>query len=368
MTATPDLLYSAEQDALRGGVRDLLAERSPHTAVLDRIETDTPYDPGLWHALAAQIGVAGLAVPEKHGGAGASWRETAVVAEELGRSVAPTPFLGSAVLATAALLALGDDAGGLLGPLAAGETTAALVLPLSTPPGAPFPDAVRADGALTGRMTSVADVLAAGTLLVPAAGPDGPALFAVAADQASVTPVASLDPTRPLADVAFDAASGELLASGAGAERAVAAAVTAGASMLASEQLGLAEQCLESTVAYVKERHQFGRPVGSFQALKHRLADVWVSITLARAAARYAAACLSSCAADTAIATAVAASYCGETAVHAAEECLQLHGGIGFTWEHPAHLYLKRAKADALALGAPHRHRAALAPLVDLTL
>jgi alkylation response protein AidB-like acyl-CoA dehydrogenase len=367
MTATPDLLYSAEEDALRAGVRDLLTERSPHGDILDRIETDTPYNRALWHALAAQIGVAGLAVPEEHGGAGASWRETAVVAEELGRSVAPTPFLGSTVLATAALLAL-DDAGGLLAPLAAGETTATLVVPLSTPPDAPFPDAVRADGGLTGRVSSVADVLTADTLLVPAAGAAGPTLFAVAAEQAAATPVVSLDATRPLADVRFDTASGELLAGGVDAERAFAAAVTAGAAMLASEQLGLAEQCLESTVAYLKERHQFGRPVGSFQALKHRLADVWVSITQARAAARYAAACLSSGAQDTSVAVAVAASYCGETAVHAAEECLQLHGGIGYTWEHPAHLYLKRAKADALALGAPHRHRAALAPLVDLTL
>lgn len=367
MTATPDLLYSTEEDALRAGVRSLLAERSTHADILERIETDTPYDQALWHALAAQIGVAGLAVPEEHGGAGASWRETAVVAEELGRSVAPTPFLGSTVLATAALLAL-DDTDGLLGPLAAGETTATLVVPLSTPPDSPFPGAVHADGALTGRVSSVADVLTADSLLVPASGPDGPALFAVAAEQAGVTPVVSLDATRPLADVAFDAASGELLAAGADAERAFGAALTAGAAMLASEQLGLAEQCLDSTVAYLKERHQFGRQVGSFQALKHRLADVWVSITQARAAARYAVACLSSGARDTPVAVAVAASYCAETAVHAAEECMQLHGGIGFTWEHPAHLYLKRAKADALALGAPHRHRAALAPLVDLAL
>ncbi|MBO0827660.1 MAG: acyl-CoA/acyl-ACP dehydrogenase [Streptosporangiales bacterium] len=365
MTAVPDLLYSADEDALRSGVRDLLAERSPHPAVLARIETDTPYDPDLWHALAAQIGVTGLAVPEPYGGAGASWHETAVVAEELGRSVAPTPFLGSAVLATAALLALDHR---LLGTLAAGETTATLVIPLSMPPDARFPDTVRADGALTGSVTSVADALTADVLLVPAVGGGGPTLSAVAREQAAVTRVVSLDATRPLADVAFDGASGELLASGPEAERAVAAAVAAGAAMLASEQLGLAEQCLESTVAYLEDRHQFGRPVGSFQALKHRLADVWVSITQARAAARYAAACLSSGAPDTPVAVAVAASYCAETAVHAAEECLQLHGGIGFTWEHPAHLYLKRAKADALALGAPHRHRAALGPLVDLTL
>jgi alkylation response protein AidB-like acyl-CoA dehydrogenase len=142
--------------------------------------------------------------------------------------------------------------------------------------------------------------------------------------------------------------------------------VRAGAALLACEQLGIAARCLEMTVEYVKTRHQFGRPVGSYQGLKHRLADLWVGVTQARAVARYAAGCLAADDADTPVAVAVAQAHCGPVAVRAAEECVQMHGGIGFTWEHPAHLYLKRAKADSVALGTAARHRADLASLVNL--
>jgi len=136
--------------------------------------------------------------------------------------------------------------------------------------------------------------------------------------------------------------------------------------VLAAEQVGVAQRCLDMTLAYVKERRQFARPVGSFQALKHRLADVWVAVSQARAASRYAAACLASGDPDAKVAVAIAKAYCSEAAVLAAQECVQLHGGIGFTWEHPAHLYLKRAKADSVGFGTPDAHRAALAPLINL--
>ncbi len=156
------------------------------------------------------------------------------------------------------------------------------------------------------------------------------------------------------------------LASGPDADRAVAAALAAGAAMLASEQLGVAERCLEMTVAYLKERYQFARPVGSFQALKHRAADLWVAISQARAAARYAAACLADDDPDAPVAVALAKAACGDAATLAARECVQLHGGIGFTWEHPAHLYLKRATSSSIAFGTPDWHRAALASLAGL--
>jgi alkylation response protein AidB-like acyl-CoA dehydrogenase len=178
--------------------------------------------------------------------------------------------------------------------------------------------------------------------------------------------VVSLDPTRPLADLAFDRVPARQVATGDAAVRAVAAALTAGAGMLASEQLGVAQRCLDLTVGYVKERRQFARPVGSFQAVKHRLADVWVAITQARAAARYAAACLADDDPDVPVAVALAKAACGEAAVLAAQECVQLHGGIGFTWEHPAHIFLKRAKSGSLAFGTPDRHRAVLARLAGL--
>ncbi|HZY74681.1 MAG TPA: acyl-CoA dehydrogenase family protein [Jatrophihabitantaceae bacterium] len=358
-----NLLYSDVDDQLRASVRDLLAARAPWPDVLARAESAEPYDPALWPALARDLGVAGLAVPEASGGHGASWREVAVVAEELGRSVAGTPFLGSAVLATAAALHAED--GSLLAGLAAGTTTAALVVDFATAPGTGFPKSVRFDGqAVSGEVRGIADAAGADVLLVPAVGPDGPVI--VTCEAATVTPVTSLDLTRPLADVRLDGAAATVLVSGEAAVAALDAALLAGAVVLASEQVGLAQRCLDLTVDYLKVRYQFGRPIGSFQALKHRCADLWAAIAQARAVARYAASCLADDDADLAVAAALAQAYCSPVAVKAAEECVQLHGGIGFTWEHPAHLYLKRAKADSIALGTAGRHRARLAELVDL--
>jgi alkylation response protein AidB-like acyl-CoA dehydrogenase len=213
----------------------------------------------------------------------------------------------------------------------------------------------------------VADALTADVLIVPAdAVPHGLYVVGAADEGVRRTPVLSLDMTRQLCDIEFHDAPARPLASGAAADRAFQAALTAGAAALASEQLGVAEMCLQMTVAYVKERRQFARPVGSFQGLKHRLADLWVALTQARAAARYAAACLADRDSDAPLAVALAKSYCGDLAVRAAEECVQMHGGIGFTWEHPAHLYLKRAKADSVAFGTSDAHRASLARLADL--
>ncbi|WP_164836207.1 acyl-CoA dehydrogenase family protein [Actinacidiphila soli] len=366
-----DLLYSEVEDDLRTAVRGLLADRCRPSAVLARIESDTPYDLGLWRTLAQELGLAGLLVPEKAGGQGASAREVAVVLEELGAAVAPVPFLGSAVLATTALLGAGTDAAeAVVGRLAAGEAVGALAVPLPTAPGAAFPEGVRADenGTLTGRVTSVAEASAADVLVVPAVGPQGPGLYEVAAGAAGVriAVAVSLDLTRPIADIDLDGVAARLLA---GPETAVAAldrALLTGAGLLASEQLGTVQGCLDETVRYLGERHQFGRVVGSFQALKHRLADLWLEVVSARAAARNAADALATGAEDAGIAVAVAQAYCAPVAVRAAEEAIQLHGGIGMTWEHPTHLYLKRAKADEITLGTPGRHRAALAGLVEL--
>jgi alkylation response protein AidB-like acyl-CoA dehydrogenase len=315
----------------------------------------------LWKALAVDLGLAGLLVPEDRGGSGASAREAAVVLEELGRSVAPVPFLTSAIIATTALL---GSEGPLLGELAAGERTAALAVPLSTSPGSDVPAVSVADGRLTGTITSVAGALEADVLLVAGRDDHGTSLYAVPAADATVTPVVSLDMTRQLADVTFDVAAGEPVVVDAGP--AVRKALDAAASLLPSEQVGVAQWCLATTVGYLKERRQFGRVVGGYQALKHRLADLAISVDSATAAARYAAAALAADDDDVLVATGVAQSFCGDAAVTAAEEAIQLHGGIGMTWEHPAHLYLKRAKADQLALGTPGAHRARLAGLVDL--
>ncbi|REK85487.1 acyl-CoA dehydrogenase [Streptomyces inhibens] len=373
-TPDPDLLYSEDEDALRAAVRSLLADRSDPATVLAGLESDIPYDTALWRALATEIGTAGLLVPEKLGGQGASAREAAVVLEELGRSVAPVPYLTSAVIAVTTLLGCDVDRAEVAEPLAGlaeGRTVGVLAVPLPTAPGGVPDPAVRADadGALTGRVTSVADATAAELLLVLAQGPDGPALYGVeaTADGVRTETVTPLDLTRPLAHLTFDGARGRLLARGDRARTAVERALLTGAGLLASEQLGVAEWCLSETVRHTAERTQFGRPVGSFQALKHRMAALWLEVASARAAARHAADALATGSPDAAVAVAVAQAYCAPVAVRAAEECIQLHGGIGMTWEHPAHLFLKRAKSDELALGSPGRHREALAGLVGLS-
>ena len=371
----PGLLYGDTENELRAAVRALLADRAAPAAVIARTETPETYDTGLWQALAADLGCAGLLIAESRGGAGATYREAAVVAEEIGRCAGPVPYLGSSIVATAAAISAGDDE--LLAGLAAGSTTAALTVPFPAAPGALPPVTVRVGGPrdgdaagtnrLSGTVTAVIDAIPAGVLLVPADGvPYGLYVVSAADPGVTVTPVVSLDMTRQLSDLTLDGAVGRPIAAGQGAERAVLAALAAGAAMLASEQLGLAERCVEMTVAYLKERRQFGRPVGSFQALKHRLADLWVGVTQARAAARYAAACLATGDPDAPVAVALAKAACSDIAVRASQESVQLHGGIGFTWEHPAHLYLKRAKSASIGFGTPDAHRASLAWLADL--
>lgn len=368
-----NLLYDDHEEALRDSVRALLTAYAPAQRVLARVDGDEPYDLALWARLAGQVGVAGLPVPEEHGGAGAGFREVAVVLEELGRAVAPVPFLGSAVLATRALLACGET--GLLGQLADGRRCAALAVPFDTPPAPPPGPAVAAGPAswsvvvadgpvLSGTVTGVADALPADLLLVPAT--DGLYVVDALAPGVRTVPVVSLDPTRPLADVVLTAAPARRIAAGAAADAAVTEALVAGAALLASEQVGVARRCLDLTVEHVRTRYQFGRPIGSFQAVKHRLADVWVEVAQAQAVARHAADCLATGDPDTALAAALAQAYCATVAVRAAEACVQLHGGLGFTWEHPAHLYLKRARGSAVAFGTADRHRALLARLADL--
>ncbi|AYN42578.1 acyl-CoA dehydrogenase [Streptomyces dangxiongensis] len=357
MSTQPDLLYSEEEEALRAAVCDLLTDHCAPADVISRTESDAPHDLALWKLLADGMGLAGLLVPEAQGGQGASAREAAVVLEELGRAVAPVPYLTSAVVATEALLACADEE--LLGRLASGRTIGVLAVGLHHAPDAAFATVRVENGTLHGELTGIADAAVADVLLVPA---DDDGLYAVTADAVTVTPQVSLDLTRPLATVTLAGAAGRRVGD---AGPAVRRALRAAAGLLASEQLGVADWALTETVRYLKERKQFNRPVGGFQALKHRLAQLWLEVVHLRATARAAADALAT-GQDTDVTVAVAQAYAAPVAVRATEEAVQLHGGIGMTWEHPAHLHLKRAKADSIAYGTAGAHRSALAELVGL--
>jgi len=361
-----NLLYTDVEDSLRESVHDLLTARCTPERVVAAYDGDRELQLGLWRSLSVDLGLAGLLVPQDRDGAGATAREAAVVLEELGRFVAPVPFLTSAVVATTALLQGDDDE--TLGQLAAGGCTAALVVPFSAS-ATSFRPTVRADnGKLQGRVTSVVGALDADVLLVPVSTDAGVELHRVEASGTGVgvEPVVSLDMTRQLADIDFTGARSTQVTVAESGDAAVRDALELGAALLASEQLGVAQWCLDHTVSYLLDRKQFGRPVGGFQAIKHRLADLYVMVESAHAAARYAAATAADDDPDRRLAASVAQAYCSEVAVKAAEECVQLHGGIGMTWEHPAHLYLKRAKADQIAFGTAGAHRLRLGELVGL--
>ena len=363
------MLDSETEADVRASVRDLLADRCAASAVARIYDGDRSVVEPLWKAVSTELGLAAILIPEHLGGAGGTARDAAIVLEELGRAVAPVPFLTSSVLATVTLLAAPPDdaAQQLLTELATGETVAALAIPFSTAHAGQV-RAVSADatGRLVGRIASVAGALEADTLLVPVAGPSGTAIHWIRAQDVNLSPVPSLDMSRQLADVSLHGVASTPIADASQGHDVLDQALTIGSALLASEQVGVATWCFDTTVGYLKQRRQFGRLVGSFQALKHRLADQFVAIETARSAASYAAAVVAAGDPDTPVAAAVAQTWCGESAVRAAEVAIQLHGGVGMTWEYPAHLYLKRAKADQSALGSPSYHRHRLAELVDL--
>ncbi|MEV6877662.1 acyl-CoA dehydrogenase family protein [Amycolatopsis sp. NPDC051128] len=339
-----DPLETEEALALRDAVRSLLTRRSGPEAVRAALESPLGYDDKLWSTLCEQIGVAALAIPEHYGGAGAGLAEVCVVQAELGRTLTPAPMLGSAVLCGAALLRTGNDEAceRLLPGIAAGTTLAALAW---SDVDGQWTSALTASGAaLDGRACYVLDGDIADVLLAVARTPDGAGLFEVPIDAVRRERVTTLDPTRRLAVVECDATPARRLDTGGFdlpglRDTAIVA--------LAAEQVGAASRALELTVEYTKQRRQFGRPIGSFQALKHRMADVHVHLEAARSAL-YAA-----LADGDAEAVSAAKLVCGEAFSHAAAEMIQLHGGIAITWEHDAHLYFKRAHGTALLFGEP---------------
>ncbi|MBK1785931.1 acyl-CoA dehydrogenase family protein [Prauserella cavernicola] len=350
-----------ETRALREAVRALLVKRSePRTAV----EAPCGYDDALWSVLCDQIGVAALAVPERYGGVGAGMAEVCVVLHELGRTLTPSPLLGSAVLSAQALLAAGDaDACARLLPgIADGSRIAALAWTGEAGDWAPEAPAVTAEGdVLTGTAHYVLDGDLADVLLVAARTEEGTGLFEVdiAATGLRRAHTPSLDPARRLATVELAGVEARRLWHGdhtSSLRHVRDLALVA----LAAEQVGAAERALELTVDYSGQRHQFGRPIGGFQALKHRMADAFVRLEQARSAVHAALRSAVAGAAELPLDAAVATIVCSEALEYIAAEMIQLHGGIAITWEHDAHLYFRRAHGSALLFGSPGAHVAAL--------
>ncbi|MCI0544821.1 MAG: acyl-CoA/acyl-ACP dehydrogenase [Actinobacteria bacterium] len=364
MAETVGFTPTEEMTLIRSTARQFLADRLSIGVVREQMMSDEGFDRSLWKEI-AELGWTGLIIPEEHGGAGSGLAELSVILEEMGRNLTPGPFLASAVLATMAVMEMGSDEqrAELLPALASGDRLASLALyegprdwgldGIST--------TARPSGGgwvIEGVKRHVLDGHMADTLLVLARVGDDLGLFAVDSDAVEVEQVPVLDLTRRQATVRLNGvhvpaerALGERPV-GQGLRRVLAM----GSAALAVEQVGGAQRCLELSIEYAKTRYQFGRPIGSFQAVKHRCAEMLVRVEQARSTTQHAVR-VTDDPEELAIASPLAASVASEAYVWVAGETIQVHGGIGFTWEHDAHLYLKRAKTSSLLLGDPRFQR-----------
>ncbi|MDH3306309.1 MAG: acyl-CoA/acyl-ACP dehydrogenase [Acidimicrobiia bacterium] len=374
--------FSEEQEFLRETARRFLDDKVPSVRVRDLMDTEEGYDPGLWADLAG-MGWQAMAIPEKYGGAGFTFLELAVLLEEMGRSLLPAPFLSSVILGANTVLLGGNEPQkeSLLGGIASGELL--LALAVTEPNGKWDSSGVEmqaeqsGDGwVLSGSKSFVIDGHVADTLIVAArtggtGEDDGISLFVVAGDASGVerSVLDTMDQTRKMATISFtDVSVGpDALLGGEGVGWPIIAKVLEIAAVaLAVEQVGGAQKVLDMAVDYAKVRMQFGRPIGSFQAIKHKCADMLVAVESAKSAAYYAAWAVAEDNDELPIVSHLAKSYCSEAFFSAASENIQIHGGIGFTWEHDAHLYFKRAKSSELMFGDPAYHRAILADRIGI--
>ena len=366
---------TAEQEELRASVRRFLADRAPISAVRELMETADGLDAGVWRQAGDQLGLQAIAIPEEYGGAGFGFVEQAIVLEELGAALYGGPYLASAVLAATALLASSDEAAkkAYLPGIASGEVIGTLAF--TEEDGSWDPDAIRmaavSDGdgwRLDGRKSFVLDGHTAGLILVVARTGDELSLFAVTADASGLTRTAlpTLDQTRKLARLDFAAVAATLIGSPGDGAAVLSRTLDVAAIAQAAEQLGGAQRALDMAVGYAKVRHQFGRPIGSFQAIKHRCADLLLEVESLRSAVQYAAAAVAENSDEIPVVASLVKAYASDVYFHVAAENIQIHGGIGFTWEHDAHLYLKRAKASELFLGDASYHRERLMSRIGL--
>jgi alkylation response protein AidB-like acyl-CoA dehydrogenase len=373
-----NLGVSAEQQQLRESVRRFLADRAPLPRVRELMEATDAMDADVWRQAGAQLGLQGIAIPEEYGGAGFSFAEQAIVLEELGGALYSGPYLASAVLAATALLTSEDEGArrDLLPGIASGDTIATLAF--TEDDGSWDPSSIRLAAAkngprgpgwrLDGHKSFVLDGHGAGLILVVASADVGLSLFAVDAGAAGLSRrvLPTLDQTRRLARLEFSEVSARLIGSPGAARAVLDHTLDVTAIALAAEQLGGAQRALDMAVEYAKIRHQFGRPIGSFQAIKHRCADLLLEVESLRSAVGYAAAAAAAGSTEVPVLASLLKAYASEVYSHVAGENIQIHGGIGFTWEHDAHLYLKRAKSSELFLGDGSYHRERLATRIGL--
>ena len=369
------LITTAEQEALRDVMRAFLRKYSNESDVRQQMDTDTGYDAEAWQTAAEQIGMQALAIPEELGGAGYGFDELAVVMEETGRTLFTGPVLSTVVLATNALLLSGDDQAckRYLPSIAEGSLIATVAV---TEDAAHWSEddvklAARRDAehwVLNGTKNHVLGGAGAGLIVVAARTGSGVSLFAVdgGAPGVHVTPLPVMDLTRRFSSITFDEAGATLIGKESEGWATLSQVFDRALVALACEQVGGAAAVLESTIDYLKVRQQFGRPIGSFQAIKHRCADMLVELESARSAAAYASAAVAASAEDSPVAASIAKTYCSTAYYHIAAESIQMHGGIGFTWEHPAHLYFKRAKSSEILFGSPASHRERIARLIGM--
>jgi alkylation response protein AidB-like acyl-CoA dehydrogenase len=359
MTAAAPVASAEEREALRQAVASLLADRCAEADVRRVMATPEGYDPALWSQL-AQLGALGLAIPVEHGGSGSTFEEVGVVLEELGRTLYPGPFLATTLATQALLHGDGDDLRTRhLPAIAAGERIATVAVEQPRAGTTPAPQVTVDGGRLTGVVPYVLDGLVADLLVVAARDGDTVAMYVVEPGAAGVDAqrLDTTDQTRRLARLTFADTPAQRIGGADLVDRVVAT----GAAALASEQVGGAEATLAAAVSYAKVRNQFGRPIGSFQAIKHLCAEMFLAVESAKAAARRAAREVATEGPELLVLTAIAKAWCSDTYVSGAATSLQVHGGIGFTWEHSAHLHLKRAKTDELLFGDARHHRARLA-------
>ncbi len=367
--------FSEEQEELRRSVRRFLDDKSPSAEVRRLMETEDGFDPEVWDQMANQLGLPAMAIPEEYGGAGFGYVELIVVFEETGASLLCSPLFASVALAANALLQSGDEAAkkDLLPGIASGETRATLAITEDN--GRWDLDgitlgATESGGSWTldGHKMFVIDGHSAELVLVAARTAGGVSLFAVEGDASGLTRTAlsTMDQTRKQARLEFSATPARLIGAEGGAGPVLTRTLDLAAVALAAEQVGGAQRCLDMAVEYAKTRIQFGRPIGSFQAIKHKCADMLLEVESAKSAAYYAGWAAAEDSEELPVVASLAKSYCSEAYFHAAAENIQIHGGIGFTWEHDAHLYFKRAKSSELLLGDPSYHRELLAQRIGI--